>query len=82
MYFVYIIKSRKTNFIYKGITQDIEKRIAEHESGQNMSIKGRAPFDLIHVEVCNNREEARKYEKFFKTGWGREIIKEILNEII
>lgn len=52
----------------------------EHELGQNASTKGKAPFDLIHVEICNDRKEARKCEKFFKSGWGREIIREIVKE--
>ena len=80
MYFVYIIKSRGRNYIYKGITQNIDKRLTEHELGQNFSTKGKAPFDLIHVEVCGDRKEARKFERFYKSGWGRGIISEILSE--
>ena len=35
------------------------------------------PLDLIHVELCDNRIVTRKMEKYFKSGYGREIISEI-----
>jgi len=39
------------------------------------------PLDLIHVEICNTRSEARKLELFFKSGYGREVIEEIINNL-
>ena len=77
MYFVYILKSLKNGSYYKGFTNNISRRISEHNSGKTSSNKKLAPFKLIHVEICQTREEARKLEKFFKTGYGREIIREI-----
>ena len=32
------------------------------------------PLKLFHVELCKTRKEARKLEKYFKSGYGREII--------
>lgn len=39
------------------------------------------PLRLVHVEICNSRIKARKVEKYFKSGYGREIVKE-LSEVI
>ncbi len=77
MYFVYIIKSVKNGYYYKGLTKDIERRLREHSLGKTSSIKHLAPFKLIYVEICISLKEARKLEKYFKSGFGREIIKEI-----
>ena len=77
MYYVYIIKSLVNKHYYKGFTKDLDRRLREHANGQTSSIKSYGRFKLIHVEVCNSLEDAVRLEKFFKSGFGREIIKEI-----
>lgn len=77
MYFVYILKSQNANKSYKGLTDNIDRRIQEHLAGKSPTTKSMLPIKLVHVEICETREEARKLEKFFKSGFGREIIKEI-----
>ena len=41
------------------------------------SRKNKLPLKLVHVEICNNRKKARSIEKYLKSGFGRELIKEI-----
>ena len=79
IYYVYILKSLVANFYYKGITNNVERRIKEHESGNNKFTKRYLPVELVHVEICKSRIEARFLEKFFKSGFGREVIKEIVD---
>lgn len=50
--------------------------------GQCSSTKKILPIELVHVEICQNRIEARKMEKYFKSGYGREIIEELFNKKI
>lgn len=69
------MRSRKDNNIYIGITADVERRLKQHNSGKNLSTKYRTPFDLIYCEKAEDRVEARKREKYFKSGIGREWIK-------
>jgi putative endonuclease len=78
MFYVYILQSLKDNNLYVGMTLDLENRIKRHNSGYGQSTKNRAPFELIYVEEVETREEARRREKFFKSGIGREIIKSLL----
>ena len=78
MYYVYVLKSLKNGTFYKGLTNNLEKRIKQHELGQCLSTRNIRPLVLIHVEICSNRIEARKIEKYIKSGIGREIIKEFL----
>ena len=78
MYFVYILQSVKTGELYKGLTDDFDRRLLQHSQGKVSSTKNSLPLRIVHVELCNTRPEARKVEKFFKSGFGREIIKEII----
>ena len=81
MFYVYILKSLNSNFFYKGLTRNPDKRIPEHLKGRSPSTKNKLPLVLIHVEVCANRIEARRMEKFFKSGFGREIIHELADVV-
>ena len=77
-YFIYILLSLKDNNIYIGMTNNLTRRIKEHNKEYNKSTKSRAPFVLIHYEKFNNRIEARQKEKWFKSGIGREFIKNVI----
>ena len=77
MYFVYILQSLKTGEFYKGLTENVEGRIKQHNSGKVISTAGKYPLRLVHVEICKSRIEARKVEKYFKSGFGREIVEKL-----
>lgn len=74
-YFVYILKSLKDGNLYTGITNNLDRRLYEHNLAYKNSTKSRVPFKMIYSEECLNRIEARKREKYFKSGSGREYIK-------
>lgn len=79
MYFCYIIKSVKDGKFYTGITNDIGRRMDQHNQGTHStpSTLHRGPFILVHVEIVQSRAEARELEKYFKSGVGREIRNEL-----
>jgi putative endonuclease len=77
MYCVYVLKSLKDENLYIGMTSDLEQRIKRHNSGYEKATKRRAPFKLLHSEDFETRIEARNREKYFKSGFGREIIKSL-----
>jgi putative endonuclease len=79
MFFIYIIKSQKDGRLYKGLTKDILNRLREHNNGKQKSTKAYRPWELIYSESFNSRADARKREKFFKSGTGREYLKKILD---
>ncbi|RJP61055.1 MAG: GIY-YIG nuclease family protein [Ignavibacteriales bacterium] len=74
MYTVYVISSLKKNFTYTGFTSDLADRITRHNNGYEKSTKPYAPFKLIYTEMCTSRVEARKREKFLKSGAGRKFL--------
>ena len=75
--YVYAIKSLNKNYIYVGMTDNIEKRLLQHNSGENKSTKAYNPFIFIHSENCSTRPEARLKEKYLKSGVGKEYLKTV-----
>ncbi len=75
MYFVYVLKSIKHNWIYVGMTSDINRRIYDHNMGYNKSSKPYKPFVLVMKKEFNDSISARKQEKCWKGGAWKEWIK-------
>ncbi len=81
MYFVYAIKSEKRNYIYVGLTNNIQRRFSDHNKGYNRTTKPYRPFKLIYLETFDTRIEARQKEKYLKTTTGKRFLRS-LNTII
>ena len=65
MYTVYALRSTIKNYIYVGMTKDLDDRIRRHNAGYNKSTSPYKPFILIYQEILPNGQEARKREKYF-----------------
>ena len=63
MFYVYILKSKKDNNFYIGSTNDLKRRINEHNSGLVFSTKSRMPFELVYYEAYKSESDARNREK-------------------
>jgi len=77
MFTVYALKSQKDGRIYVGMTNDLQRRIAEHNQGYVFSTKGYRPWIVIYIEEKPNRSTAHVREKFLKSGAGKEFLKKI-----
>ncbi|MCX6753865.1 MAG: GIY-YIG nuclease family protein [Candidatus Nomurabacteria bacterium] len=66
MYYLYVLKSKKDDNIYIGSTNDLRRRLLEHNSGKSLATKGRCPFELRYYEAYNNENDARKREHSLK----------------
>jgi putative endonuclease len=77
MFMVYAIKSVKRNYIYVGISNNLSRRLDEHNDGKNKTTKPYKPFKLIYSESFKTRSEARKREIYFKSGSGKEFLKNL-----
>ena len=75
MYTVYALRSTTRNYIYVGMTSNLEERIKRHQAGYEKTTKPYLPFELIYTEKAPDRTEARKREKYFKSGIGKEFLK-------
>ena len=76
MFFVYVIRSCKDGRFYVGLTSCVERRLNEHNHKRTKSTKGFVPWELCFYELFDTRLEARKREKYLKSGVGKEYIKQ------
>ena len=80
MYFVYIIRSKSTGKYYTGMTNDLTRRLMEH-NGHHLSTKTTfklTDYELVYSEELVDRTSARKREKYLKSGAGRELREKIV----
>lgn len=74
-YTVYILFSENFGKHYTGYTSDLDTRIISHnEFGHGWTAKYR-PWKLIFSKSFNTKNEAMKFEKWLKSGMGRDFIK-------
>lgn len=75
MYYVYVLVSRMNKSKYIGSTNDLKRRIREHNEKQGgIYTKKYAPFDLAFYEAFLEKKDATKQELFYKSGYGREVL--------
>jgi len=77
MFTVYVLLSEKDNKRYVGFTDNIERRLLEHNLGKVKSTKNRRPIKLIYTEQHENKSDAMNREKYFKTHPGRNFLDSI-----
>ena len=74
-YTVYILFSLIHQKHYTGFTSDITQRFLSHnELGHDWTSKYR-PWKLIYTKIFTTKAEAAAYEKWLKSGVGRDFIK-------
>jgi putative endonuclease len=78
MFTVYVLVSTSTGKLYVGQTQDLPRRLSEHQTGLAHYTRGRGPWSLVLTEYYPTRAQAMRREKSLKTGQGRHYIREML----
>lgn len=64
MFSVYILWSEKLRKFYIGHTDNLPRRMEEHNSGRSVYTKKGDPWILIYHEDCENRSSASKRELY------------------
>ena len=75
MWFNYVLQSQKDNMWYTGYTDDLKKRVEEHNKGLVYATRKRRPLKLIYYEACLNEQDAKIREQYLKSGVGKKYIK-------
>ncbi len=78
-YWVYILKSLNYDKTYVGFTNNLERRLNEHNSGKTIFTNKYKPWKIVYKEEALDRITARKREKYFKSSAARRKLKSILN---
>ena len=74
-HYVYVLHSGKDDQLYTGYTNDLRRRLQEHEQGSVRSTAHRLPVKLVYYEACLSQADATKREKYLKTAWGKRYLK-------
>jgi putative endonuclease len=78
MFYVYILLSEKDKKLYTGYTNNIKRRIGDHNGGHVESTKNRRPLKLIYFEAYIEKTDAKNREIFLKSGSGKTYLKKQL----
>jgi putative endonuclease len=65
-WYIYILRCAD-NTIYTGSTDDVERRVAVHNSGKGAKYtRGRTPVEVVYTEECESCSAALKREYAIK----------------
>lgn len=74
-WFVYILESLTTDFIYIGSTNSSQQRLLQHNDGLVQSTKAYRPLHITAYVAVQPEKKARELERYFKTGSGKAILR-------
>jgi len=83
VFYVYFLENKDKNS-YVGSTNDLKDRLERHNKGYVEATKDKRPWKLVAYFAFSEEKVAFRFEKYMKTGSGREFIKRHIkwNEIV
>ena len=79
-FYTYILISLADRKFYIGYTENVHKRLDQHNNGENQSTKSRLPFELLYFEAHRSKQDALRRESYFKTTSGKRTLRNMLKE--
>lgn len=74
MYYVYILQSSKSGILYYGYTDNLRKRLNEHNNGKSTFTKGHLPWRLVWYCGFETKQKAKDFELYIKSGSGKAFV--------
>ena len=75
MWYVYCLENVEKHYLYIGSTNNIKRRLYEHNYGLCRATRPYLPLTLSTYIAVTTEQKARTLEKYFKTGSGKVILK-------
>lgn len=82
MYYTYVLRSLTTGNKYTGYTNDLRKRLTQHNAKKSKYTKSRGPYEVMYYEACKNEEDAKARETYLKTGMGKRFLRNRLKRFL
>jgi predicted GIY-YIG superfamily endonuclease len=81
MFYVYILQSSKSGILYYGYTENLRRRLQEHNSGKTKFTKGHLPWKLVWYCAFENKKRAEGFELYLKSGSVKAFVYKRLVEV-
>ncbi len=78
--YLYIIQSQSTNRYYIGVSENVENRLNQHNSGNTRSTRNKGPWKLNFAQKFANKKEAMAEERKLKKWKSRTILEKIIRD--
>ena len=78
MFYVYILQNISVGRYYVGVTENVRKRLYEHNNGFSKSTAPYRPFTLRRVERFQTVTEAYRRERFLKSKKSARLLELII----
>jgi putative endonuclease len=78
MAWLYILQSKSTGRFYIGSTNELARRISEHNRQHSLATRGRGPWELVYQEPYEALLEARRRELEIKRWKSAARIRELI----
>ena len=79
-YYTYVLLSLSDKKFYIGYTENVYKRLEQHNNGNNLSTKSRIPLELLYYEAHRSKKDAIRRESYFKSSSGKRTLRKILTD--
>jgi putative endonuclease len=77
MFWVYVLKSEKYNKFYTGQTDNLDRRLQEHNEGKSIYSRRYRPWIVVYTETYSTVAEAISREQYLKSAAGRRWLKKL-----
>lgn len=65
-FYIYILKSKIDRTYYVGYSDNVTRRLVEHNRGKSTYTKGHRPYDIVYTEEYSTKAEAKNREAYIK----------------
>jgi putative endonuclease len=80
--YVYILRSiSQPDKLYVGLTENLERRLAEHNSGSQIYSRRYAPWEMVTYVAFSDPTVAADFEKYLKTPSGKALCRKRLTNL-
>jgi len=78
VYYTYILQSLKYGKLYIGISDNLRRRVSQHNSGHVKSTAPFTPYQLVWYGAFETKQKARDFEVYLKSSSGHAFLKKRL----
>ena len=78
MFYVYVLQSNKNKQLYVGRTDNLQKRIKQHQDRKTFTTNRLNPMTLVFYESFFDKKDAIRRERYLKTSKGKSSLRMML----